>query len=55
MGEKMQFFSSSGKNDLRCNRFDRLNSNKKQCEMILRMLASLFEFPMGTYLMEMNM
>jgi hypothetical protein len=25
----MQFSSSNGKNDIRCKRFDRLNSNKK--------------------------
>jgi hypothetical protein len=29
-GEKMWFSCSSGKNDFRCNRFDRLNSNKKK-------------------------
>ncbi len=28
-GGKMQLFSSSSKNDLRCKRFDRLNLNKK--------------------------
>jgi hypothetical protein len=28
-GERMQFSSSSGNNDLRCKRFDKLNSNKK--------------------------
>ncbi len=28
-GERMQFSSSNGKNDIRCKRFDRLNSNKK--------------------------
>jgi hypothetical protein len=37
MGEEMQFSSSSGNNDLRRIRFDRMNSNKKQCEMVLRM------------------
>jgi hypothetical protein len=26
-GGKMQFFSSNGKNDFRCKKFDRLNSN----------------------------
>jgi hypothetical protein len=55
-GEKMQFFSSSDKNDLRCKRFDRLNSNKKQCELLLRMCTLiLFQFPMGIYLLKMNM
>ncbi len=28
-GKRMQFSSSSGKNDIRRKRFDRLNSNKK--------------------------
>jgi len=55
-GERMQFSSSSGNNDLRRKRFDRMNSNKKQCEMILRMCGLiLFQFSMGTYLLEMNM
>jgi hypothetical protein len=55
MGEKMQFSFSSGKNDFRHKRFDRLNSNKKQCEMVLKMCGLiLFEFPMGTYFLEMN-
>jgi hypothetical protein len=54
MGERMQF-SSSGKNDLRCKRFDRMNSNKEQFEMVLRLCGLiLFQFPMGTYLLEMN-
>ncbi len=56
MGERMQFSSSSGNNDFRCKRFDKMNSNKKQCEMVLRMCGLiLFQFPMGTYLLEMNM
>ncbi len=56
MGEIMQFSSSSGNNDLRRKRFDRMNSNKKQCEMVLRMCGLiLFQFPMGTYLLEINM
>jgi hypothetical protein len=37
MGEIMQFSSSSGKNDLKRKRFDKLNSKTKQCEMVLRM------------------
>jgi hypothetical protein len=37
-------------------RFDILNSNKKQCQMLLRMCSLiLFQFPMGTYFLEMNM
>ncbi len=56
MGERMQFSSSSGNNDFRFKRFDKMNSNKKQCEMVLRMCGLiLFQFPMGTYLLEMNM
>jgi hypothetical protein len=55
MGEKMQFSFSNAKNDFKCKRFDRLNSNKNQCEMVLRMCGFiLFRFPMGTYLLEMN-
>jgi hypothetical protein len=55
MGGEMQFSSSSGKNDLRCKKFDKLNSNEKQCEMVLRMCGFiLFQFPMGTYFLEMN-
>jgi hypothetical protein len=51
----MQFFFPSGKNDLRCKRFDKLNSNIWLCEMVLRMCAlTLFQFLMGTYLLEMN-
>ncbi len=54
-GGKMQFFFPSGKNDLRCKRFDKLNSNIWLCEMVLRMCAlTLFQFLMGTYLLEMN-
>jgi hypothetical protein len=55
-GGKMQFSFSSGKNDLRCKRFDKLNSNKKQHEMVLRLcVLILFQFPMGiAYLLEMN-
>jgi hypothetical protein len=33
-GEKMQFDSSSSKNAPRHKRFERLNSNKKQVEMV---------------------
>jgi hypothetical protein len=55
-GERMQFSFSSGKNDLRRNKFDKLNSNKKQGEMVLRICSFiLFQFPMGTYVLEMNM
>jgi hypothetical protein len=55
MGERMQYFSSNGNYDLKCKRFDRLNSNKKYCEMALRMCGFiLFQFPVGTYLLEMN-
>jgi hypothetical protein len=54
-GEMMQFSFPSGKNDFRCKRFDRLNSNKIQGEMVLRMCGLiLFQFPMGTYFLEMN-
>jgi hypothetical protein len=54
-GERMQFSSSSAKNDLRHKRFDILNSNKKWGEMVLRLCdLILFQFPMGTYLLEMN-
>jgi hypothetical protein len=56
MGKIMQFSSLNAKNDIRCKRFDRLISNKKQCEMVLKMCTlTLFQFPMGTYLFEMNM
>jgi hypothetical protein len=56
MGEIKQFSFLSGKNVLRCKRFDSLNSNKKQCEMVLRMCdLILFQFPMGTCFLEMNM
>ncbi len=49
MKERMQFSSSSGNNDFRCKRFDKMNSNKKQCEMVLKMCGLiLFQFPMGT-------
>jgi hypothetical protein len=49
-------FSSSGNNDLRCKRFVKMNSNKKQCEMVLKMCGLiLFQFPMGTYFLKMNM
>ncbi len=55
-GERMQFPSSSDNNDLRRKRFHRMNSNKKECEMVLRMCGLiLFQFPMGTYLLEMIM
>ncbi len=55
-GERMQISSSSGNNDLKRKKFDRMKSNKKQCEMVLRMCGLiLFQFPMGTYLLEMNM
>jgi len=54
-GKKCSFLFSSGKNDLRSTRFDRSNSNKNQCEMVLRMCGFiLFQFPMGTYFLEMN-
>jgi hypothetical protein len=56
MGERMQFSSLNGNNDFRHKRFDRMNSNKKHCEMALKMCGFiLFQFPMGTYLLEMNM
>jgi hypothetical protein len=51
----MQFDSSSSKNDLQHKRFERLNSNRKQVEMVLRMCGLiLFQFLMGIYLLEMN-
>jgi hypothetical protein len=50
MGEKMQFFFSSGKNDFRHKRFDRLNSNKKQCEMVLKMWSHIVSIPNGNIL-----
>lgn len=50
MGEKMQLFSSSSKNDFRCNKFDRLNSNKKQCEMIFKMGPHIVLIPIGNIL-----
>jgi hypothetical protein len=54
-GKECSFFPSNGKNALRCKRFDKVNSNKKQCEMVLRMCGLiLFQFPMGTCLLEMN-
>jgi len=41
---------------VRHKRFDRLNSNIKICKMVLKMCGLiLFQFPMGTYFLEMNM
>jgi hypothetical protein len=55
-GERMYFFSSSGNNDLKCKRFDELNSKTKQCEMVLRMCnLILFNNKWDTCLLEMNM
>jgi hypothetical protein len=48
-GEKMQFSSSSAKNDLRHKIFDILNSNKKEAKIIFKMCSFiLFQFPLGT-------